>query len=90
MIKWTVEMTAKAEKELLQLLKQERISRDDTRVIRRWIKEMENFGPDFIKRSAEWHDHALEREWFGFRSSAYSSSGRIIYKVFDDKVLVQV
>lgn len=88
--KWTVEMTAKAEKELFHFLKQGRITREDARVIRRWVREMENYGPNFIKRSPEWHDHALEREWFGFRSSAFSSSGRIIYRIIEDKILVQI
>ena len=51
---------------------------------------MEEFGPDHIASSREWHDHALERTWRGYRSSAFSKSGRVIYRVFETKVIVEV
>jgi len=88
--KWKVEMTAKAEKELKLLIEQNFITNEDIRVIAIWHQEMENKGPEYIKQSPEWHDHALEREWFGYRSSAFSSSGRIIYKIIKHRILVEV
>lgn len=90
MTKWTVEMTNEAETELRMLLACKLISKDDINVILKWIKEMEEYGPKFIKSSPEWHDHPLEREWFGYRSSAFSSSGRIIYRIIENKILVEV
>ena len=90
MTKWTVEMTDEVEVELQMLLKCKLITREDIEVILKWIKEMEEYGPKFIKCSPEWHDHSLEREWFGYRSSAFSSSGRIIYRIIKNKILVEV
>lgn len=56
----------------------------------KWLDQMEEFGPEFIAVSSEWHDHALDRDWIGFRSSAFSSVGRVIYKIIEDQILVEV
>lgn len=87
---WKVMIEVKAETELSLLLKKKVITKADIKVLLRWVSEMEEFGPEFISTSSEWHDHELEREWFGFRSSAFSNSGRIIYKIIEDQVIVQV
>lgn len=90
MTKWTVEMTSKVEIELKLMFYCDKVTREDIQVIKTWVEEMERYGPEHIKNSPEWHDHPLQREWFGHRSSAFSSSGRIIYKVFEDKILIQI
>jgi len=83
-------MTKKAEAELRGLLTDKTISNADVKVLLRWVDEMEEHGPEFIAQSPEWHDHALDRDWYGHRSSAFSSSGRVIYKIIDSKISVEV
>jgi mRNA-degrading endonuclease YafQ of YafQ-DinJ toxin-antitoxin module len=87
---WQVKMKETAELELLKLLKMQLLTKDDIKVLLRWVSEMEEFGPDYIARSAEWRDHPLEREWKGHRSSAFSYAGRVIYKIIDDLIIVEV
>ncbi len=90
MASWQVKMTDKAEKELKSLLKKGLVSKVDVKVLLKWVDEMEEFGPERIAKSKEWHDHPLEREWDGFRSSAFSSSGRVIYRIENKKITVEV
>lgn len=87
---WKVKLEQKAEKELNKLLLKKSISNADLKVLIRWVDEMEEFGPSHIENSKEWRDHALEREWIGYHSSAFSHSGRIIYKVLDNLIIVLV
>lgn len=60
-------------------------SEDDGRVLKAWAHEMEQFGSDFISNSPNWRDHALDREWAGYRASCFSKEGRIIYRIIDEK-----
>ena len=83
-------MAKRVEEEVTALLKSKAISQPDIKVLLRWIDEMTEFGPDHIAASSEWHDHELEREWKGYRSSAFSSSGRVIYRVNGKLIEVQV
>lgn len=78
------------EGEITALLQTKIITKADIRVLLRWIDEMEEFGPDHIATSSEWHDHALDRGWAGFRASAFSKSGRVIYRVKGNRVEVEV
>jgi mRNA-degrading endonuclease YafQ of YafQ-DinJ toxin-antitoxin module len=88
--KWTVEVTKEAKAELLDLLKKKILTNADVKVLLKWVYEMEEFGPTYIAESYEWHDHELFREWSGFRSSAFSSKGRVIYKIHENKILIEV
>lgn len=90
MAHWKVKMEDKAEAELTKLLRDNIITKADIRVLLRWVSEMEVLGPEYVANSKVWHDHDLDREWEGYRSSAFSSSGRVIYKVIDDLIIVQV
>ena len=88
---WSVLFTAKAEKEIKQQYKDGKITDDDREVISTWIKQVVEFGPDSLRLSGNfWHDHDLEANWKGFRSSAFSYKGRIIYKVEKKKITVKV
>ena len=87
---WHVKMTETAEEELKQLIAKGKILKTDVKVILRWVDEMEEFGPEYISNSKEWHDHALDRNWTGYRSSAFSSSGRIIYRIIDNDIIGEV
>ncbi len=59
-------------------------SNGDGAVIKAWIREMEQFGPEYIVNNPHWRDHELEREWAGYRASCFSLEGRIIYKITND------
>lgn len=75
---------------MTKLLKDKIIKKADIKVLLRWVSEMEEFGPKYVANSSEWHDHELDRDWLGYRSSAFSSSGRVIYKIMRDQIIVQV
>lgn len=88
--RWKVSLTSRAEQDLKELLHKGDISKADIKVLLRWLDEMEEFGPEFIAKSPEWHDHKLQFEWEGYRSSAFSRAGRVIYKVINIKIVVEV
>lgn len=87
---WKVKMTDHAEAELKALLASGKVTKEDVKVLLRWLDEMEEFGPEHIASSKEWHDHELDREWKGHRSSAFSSSGRVIYRIKGNRITVEV
>lgn len=89
-VRWKVKMEDKAEDELTLLLKKRIVTKEDVKVLLRWVSEMEEFGPEYIAKSKEWYDHELEREWSGYRSSAFSHAGRVIYRIVEDLILVEV
>jgi mRNA-degrading endonuclease YafQ of YafQ-DinJ toxin-antitoxin module len=87
---WRVLFTEKCELEIRKSLKERRLSDDDLRIIGSWIRTIQMNGPEALPKQKIWNDHALEGEWEGCRSSAYSPSGRIIYKVDDGRIIVIV
>jgi len=87
---WKVEFTEKAEKQIIELIAEGKISEMDRQLIGDWIRIVKMNGPKVLQAEKHWNDHPLEREWFGHRSSAYSPAGRIIYTVIENKVLVLV
>lgn len=90
---WKVLFTETCEKEIREFLKSGTLSEDDRRVLSIWIKQVKNHGPDSLREGSglnNWNDHDLDRKWSGYRSSSYSFSGRIIYKVEDQIVTVKV
>lgn len=90
MARWKVSMEDKAEVELTHMLKEGILTKDDVKVLLRWVSDMEEFGPEYVANSPEWHDHPLEREWQGHRASAFSSGGRVIYQILADSIVVKV
>ena len=90
MVLWTVVMTEDAEHELKQMLIRGELEKEDIHILKIWLREMEEFGPKYIANSSEWHDHPLQREWWGFRASAFGARGRVIYKVKGSRITVEV
>lgn len=88
--KWTVEMTKEAEKKLRTDFKSLQITAIDIKVIKRWVADVEDQGLEFTQHKAEWRDHQLVGEWKGYRAISFSFSGRVIYKVENEKVIVRV
>ena len=81
-----IEMTEDCVERLKRYIKAKKITADDLKVIKLWYQEMERLGPDHIVSSRNWADHELNRNWKGHRASKFSKSGRIIYKIIEDKI----
>ena len=47
-------------------------------------------GPQGLRRIKGLHDEALSGQWHGYRSSRLNLQYRVIYRIEQDKVLVQV
>jgi len=83
-----VEMTTDCEVRLRKDFSTKRITADDIKIIRSWIREMEYFGPKHISQNIQWGDHDLDREWNGYSASNFSRSGRIIYRLINYKIQI--
>jgi mRNA-degrading endonuclease YafQ of YafQ-DinJ toxin-antitoxin module len=53
-----------------------------------WVNEMERFGPIFIESQTSWNDHPLVNKRAGQHSSSFSESGRIIYRIHKNRIIV--
>lgn len=85
--KWQVKVAKEAE----TVLKSGVLSDDDMRIIHAWTLEVMIHGPDILLNKPNvWADHELSGKWKGYRSSRYSYSGRIIYKIEKKVVTVVV
>lgn len=87
---YKVILTKKCSNELLKQKKSGDLSNDDLILIRTWVSEMTNFGPDYTESCRHWNDHELEGDRIGQRASSFSSSGRIIYKIKNNKIEISV
>lgn len=85
-----VVFTSQCSQEIVILKKEGSLSQEDLLVIRAWVQEMGNFGPDYIKGCGYWNDHALRGKRAGERSSSFSESGRLIYRITGNKILIKV
>ena len=90
MASWKVLITKKAEKELKSLINDGTLTVEDQNIIVAWIRDIMNNGIENIVDSRKWNDHSLQGKWSGFRSSSFSFKGRIIYKIREKKVYVEV
>ena len=88
---WKVQMTGAVEKAISD---SPALSDDDKRIIQDWGRTVHKEGPDGLTkdetRIRKWEDHELKGSWAGYRSSKFSSAGRLLYKVVDQLVLVAV
>jgi len=87
---YKVLLTKRCSNQLIKQKKSSELSSNDLINIRTWISEMTILGPDYIKACGHWNDHKLKGERQRQRASGFSSSGRIIYKVKDNKVEINV
>ena len=87
---WVIEETTEVRKLLEKDFKSGRITRDDIIVIKKWYADMEKLGPEAVMSLGKYDDHHLDGDWHGHRSACFSPSGRIIYTVVEDKILVKV
>ena len=88
---WSVEFESFAvEKEVTKLIRSKKLTADDQSIIHAWIQQISVHGPESIRGDFKWADHALQGEWNGYRSSAFSNRGRIIYRIVDKKVVIKI
>ena len=87
---WEVKLTEKAEEELRINIRSRKISGEDLKIIKAWITQIEGYGPKYVQDEGKWDDHTLYGIWEGFRSSCFSRSGRIIYRIIEKKIIVEV
>ncbi|MGE0632282.1 MAG: type II toxin-antitoxin system mRNA interferase toxin, RelE/StbE family [Pseudobdellovibrionaceae bacterium] len=87
---WSVELTKEAEKGLRLDFKAGKVTSDDIKVIKRWIVDVEEQGLEFAQHKPDWRDHDLSGEWKGHRAISFSYTGRVIYRVENEKIIVRV
>ena len=88
---WKVECEAGVASEIVSDLKAGRLTEDDIKVLKRWVKEVESKGLAFAQASKSWRDHELVRgKWKGYRAISFSFSGRLIYRVEGGRLIVMV
>ncbi len=88
---WTVEFeSSQVEKEVADLIKSKKLTADDQAIINAWIQQISLHGPESIRGDFKWADHPLTEEWEGYRSSAFSNRGRIIYRIVEKKIMIKV
>ena len=88
---WSVEFESSVvEKEIAALVKSKKLTVEDQAIIHAWIQQISAHGPESIRGDFKWADHALQGDWAGHRSSAFSNQGRIIYRIVDKKVVIKI
>lgn len=85
-----VEMTTESELQLKADFRLGKISSDDIKVIKRWVFEVESEGIEHAQKNVTWRDHELSGKWKNHRAISFSFSGRVIYKIEDDKIIIRV
>lgn len=84
---WSVEFeSVEVECEVKEMITSGELSESDSVIIATWIRQVTFYGPDSIRGDNKWADHELSEGWEGYRSSAFSNKGRIIYKI-EDKIV---
>ncbi|OUR99699.1 hypothetical protein A9Q84_01350 [Halobacteriovorax marinus] len=87
---WKVTYTKQVEKEISRLILNKKLTEYDLEIIDFWISIIEEKGPEELDNYKIFKDHKLRNEWEGFRSSSFSISGRIIYKLHKKKILIKI
>ncbi len=88
---WSVEFeSSTVEKEVIALIKSKKLTAEDQTIIHAWIQQISAHGPESIRGDFKWADHSLQGDWIGYRSSAFSNRGRIIYRIVDKKVVIKI
>ncbi|OGL48922.1 MAG: addiction module toxin [Candidatus Schekmanbacteria bacterium RBG_13_48_7] len=71
-------------------IKLERLPKEILKRYEKWKDIVKISGPSGLLLIKGFRDEALRGEWQGFRSSRLGLQYRLIYKVVEDKILVQV
>ena len=88
---WKVRFENKrAESDAQKLIRSGELTKADQAIIHSWIQQVSHHGPDSIRGDFKWADHPLSGEWDGYRASAFSNRGRIIYRIEDQKISILI
>lgn len=88
---WRVEFeSSQVQIEIESLIRSGKLTKDDQAVINSWIRQVTFHGPQSIRGEYKWADHALRDEWKGYRTSAFSNRGRIIYRIEEKLVKILI
>ncbi len=89
--KWEVRYDTNVANEIVEALDIGILSRDDIKVLKRWVSEVESRGLSYAQANRDWRDHELTRgRWKDHRAISFSFSGRLIYRTEDLKLFVMV
>ncbi len=90
-VKWTVDFESNTvREEYRQLFESGKITREDNKVLKKWVEIIEREGPEAIANTKYWDDHELHDDWKGYRSSCLSGPFRVIYKIVENKLLISI
>ena len=88
---WIVEFkSSQVAKEIANLIKSKKLTDEDQSIIHAWIQQISLHGSESIRGDFKWADHSLSGEWEGYRSSAFSNRGRIIYRIVAKKIMIRI
>jgi mRNA-degrading endonuclease YafQ of YafQ-DinJ toxin-antitoxin module len=88
---WIVEMeTMRSERELETLIESGALSEQDQFIISAWTRQVMFHGPESLRIDPKWADHEPYDNWRGYRSSSFSVSGRIIYRIEGKTIKVKI
>lgn len=88
---WIVEFeSSQVEKEIADLIKSKKLTVEDQAIIHAWIQQISLHGPESVRGDFKWADHPLIGDWEGYRSSAFSNRGRIIYRIVEKKIMIKI
>ncbi len=106
---WAVKEDKNVGEALKKAFREGEVTLEDIEVIRVWVRQVEEFGPNSLCKTWNlkeaqspdesvlsregsdvnfWNDHELTKDWAGHRSSSFSKSGRIIYKVENEQIKI--
>ena len=89
---WKVQINDDQEEIIKNVIKN--LSSEEQTIIYKWVKFVEKNGPYALSnfKAYDIKDHELTRQkkWENCYSCSFSYSGRIIYKIMDDIILVEV
>jgi addiction module RelE/StbE family toxin len=87
---WKVVLDQKVKRELREALEKGWLSKEDLQIIKAWVAFVEDNGVKALQYDYKWDDHPLWGQWEGCRASCISNSGRIIYRVENQEVIVVI
>lgn len=89
-MRWQVNFVDNVKTQLAADLASGAINHEDLRIIKRWVVEVESLGLERTQKNKDWRDHQLDGKWKGHRAISFSYSGRVIYRVEGDRLIVMV
>ena len=88
-LRWHVDFEPQVAKQIKDQANAGLLTAEDFALLRKWIIEIEENGLTAVQ-AAKWNDHPLAAEWTGYRSASFSSSGRVIYRAKEGRLLVTI